>query len=226
MLRDTFAMPLRPDTVDRVVAMWARRPVINDLPGVNIVVIGERTFVRAPAHLHARLADPPLDLDRLVTFLGDEVEHVVGVACLAYGDDATLRLPERVAAADIDDDDPRLRALERVSDRSEWLESSADEPADERVGVLGDDGRLLAVATLSIWDDTVGHVGVFTEAGARGRGLAGRASAAVVGRACDRALVPQWRSRVGNDASAAVAGRLGFVPLGMQMSVRVRPFTA
>ena len=97
--------------------------------------------------------------------------------------------------------------------------------AQHRVGVV-DAGEILAVATLQVWDDTVGHCGVFTRADARGRRLAGRAAAGVIGRGRERDLVAQWRSRIGNDASAAVADRLGFVTLGRQMSVRVRPARA
>src|SRR5262245_30514547 len=205
-------MPLRPETLDRVVAMWARRPEIDVLPRVNVVVLGEHTFVRAPAHLRARLSDPPVEVDTLVEFLGDEVERVVGAARLAYADDATVHLPDPGPLADMADDDPRPKALAASADRDEWLEASADEPADARVGIV-EDGNVLAIATLHEWEDTVGHVGVFTRVDARGRGLAGRAAAGVIGRTLHRDLVPQWRSRIGNDASAAVADRLGFVPV-------------
>jgi RimJ/RimL family protein N-acetyltransferase len=86
------------------------------------------------------------------------------------------------------------------------------------------DGRnLVAVGSLSVWDGGVGHIGVFTRAESRGRGLAGAVTTPLVTEAFDRGLVAQWRSRFGNDASAAVADRLGFVALGHQMFVRVRP---
>src|SRR5215510_12761338 len=103
-------MPLRPETLDRVVALWARRPEIDVLPRVNVVVLGEHTFVRAPAHLRARLSDPPV-----------EVDSVVGAARLAYADDATVRLPDPGPLADMADVDPRLKALAASADRDEWL---------------------------------------------------------------------------------------------------------
>ena len=218
-------MPLRAETVDRVLAMWERWPATNDNAGVSVVTIGDRRFVSAPPHLRGLLVDPPGDLEQLTALLGDEAERVVGIARLAYADDGTLSLPDPGPLARIDDDDPRLVHLEAASDRAEWLESSADEPCVTRVGVVEQD-LILAVATLQVWDDTVAHFGVFTRADARGRGLAGRAAAGVIKLAQVRGLVPQWRSRFGNDASAAVADGLGFVPLGSQMAVRVRPHGA
>jgi RimJ/RimL family protein N-acetyltransferase len=56
----------------------------------------------------------------------------------------------------------------------------------------------------------------------RGTGLASKVGSAAAAHALTLGLVPQWRSRIGNDASARVADRLGFVELGTQQTVRVR----
>jgi RimJ/RimL family protein N-acetyltransferase len=104
----------------------------------------------------------------------------------------------------------------------EWLEASADEPGAARVGIV-EEGALLAVASLQIWDDIVGHVGVYTHHDVRGRGLAARTASAVIRDAIARGLVPQWRARIDNEGSVAVAARLGCVPAGRQIFVRVRP---
>jgi RimJ/RimL family protein N-acetyltransferase len=210
----------------QVVAMWERwaaQEFADDFPGVSIVEVCGRRFVRAPEHARARLGDdPPFDLDELVDRLGDCVDSVVGIARLAYGDDSSLRLAETGPLTEIADDDPRLAALEDASDRFEWLEASADEPCAARLGVV-EAGAVVAVATLQAWGDTVAHFGVFTRADARGRGLAARTASGVITMARARDLVPQWRSRFGNEASAAVADRLGFIASGQQLFVRVRP---
>src|SRR5262249_41229408 len=116
----------------------------------------------------------------------------------------------------------RLDALARDANQAEWLESSCDEPCLVRVGCV-EDGGLLAVASLQNWSDALGHIGVFTRADVRGRGRAVQVSAAIAHEASARGLIPQWRSSITNAASARVADRLGFVPLGRQFSVRVRP---
>jgi len=67
-----------------------------------------------------------------------------------------------------------------------------------------------------------GHIGVITRADRRGRGLAGVAAGAAARECLDRGLLPQWRARVGNDASQRVAERLGFVTLGVQIFIRSR----
>ena len=148
-----------------------------------------------------------------MTVLGDDVSTVIGEARLAYGDARTLRLVETDDVSIIEDDDTRLATLRAAADSDQWSEASVDEMCERRFGVVRD-GVLLSVATLRNWEHTLGHVGVFTGAGARGRGLACTAASAAVGHAQALGLTPQWRSQVGNDASTRVAGKLGFVELG------------
>jgi RimJ/RimL family protein N-acetyltransferase len=214
------------DTIARVAAMWARWEADafpDDFDGVSVVSFAGRRFVRAPAHLDAYVRDdPPVDLDALAARLGDRVVHRSGAAWLAYGEPQSLRLADSDGIVTIADNDPRMARLERAAATDEWLEASADEPCATRVGVVEDDA-LLALATLQIWDDAVAHFGVYTHHDARGRGLAARTASAVIADAIERGLVPQWRARIGNDPSAAVAARLGFVPAGHQIFVRVRP---
>jgi RimJ/RimL family protein N-acetyltransferase len=107
------------------------------------------------------------------------------------------------------------------ADRHEWLEASGDEPAPYRFACTGGD-EVLAVASLHPWRDLIGHVSVFTRADARGRGLAACVASAAIAQSFEDGLVPQWRSRIGNDASARVADKLGFVPLGIQAFARFR----
>jgi RimJ/RimL family protein N-acetyltransferase len=216
---------LRDETVARVLAFWSRWAAADDADGVGIVEIGDHRFCHAPAHLRDRVASAPADLDAVVSVLGDDVDRAVGVARLAYADDRTLTLPDAVPLADISGDDARLAALQGGADPAEWQEASADEACDARLGVV-ERNELVALATMRVWDDTVDHIGVFTRADARGRGLAGDTAAGVIRRGLERNLVPQWRSRLGNDASVAVADRLGFVRLGVELFVRVRPLPA
>jgi D-alanyl-D-alanine carboxypeptidase (penicillin-binding protein 5/6) len=225
------AMQLGAETVERVSAMWARWAADafpDDFDGVSVVSFAGRRFVRAPGHLDAFVRDdPPVELDALAARLGDYVVHRSGAAWLAYGEPQSLHLALARAPADattvvpIGDDDPRLKRLERAAVADEWLESSVDEPSGARVGVVEND-ELVAVASLQIWNDAIGHLAVYTHHDARGRGLAARTASAVVADAIGRGLVPQWRARIGNDPSAAVAARLGFVPTGHQIFVRVR----
>ena len=188
---------------------------------VSLVTIDREQFVLAPERVRTRLAHARLgDVASLVEALGDEVTSVGGQARLAYGDAKTLRLVLTKELTAIADDDARLGALEAVSDPTEWREASADESCDVRVGVV-EASSLVAVATLQAWNDQIGQVSVFTAWHARGRGLAAGAGSAVVEDALTLGLVPQWRSRIGNDASARVADNLGFVALGTQSFVRI-----
>jgi GNAT superfamily N-acetyltransferase len=213
---------LRIETVERVRAYWRgweAQSTTTDT--VSIVEIGHERFVIAPERWRGRLEDErPADLSALVAALGDDVARAVGEARLAYADATTFRPVPAAGVIGLEAGDARLAALEASSDRAEWLESSADEPSECRFGVVDGDW-LLAVAALQLWDDALGHVSVFTAAAARRRGLAARVGGAVVEAALALGVVPQWRSRIGNDASAGVADKLGFVALGKQMTVRV-----
>jgi RimJ/RimL family protein N-acetyltransferase len=216
-------MGLGAGTVERVVAMWERwerEPRPEDIPGVHVVHVAGRTFVTAPRTLRARLDDPPDDLDALVVMLGDAVDRVVGDARLAYGDAGTLRLAADDGTEAVRDDDPRLAALERDADQAEWLESSSDEPCEQRIGIADTRG-LAAIASLQVWHGGVGHFGVFTRADCRGRGLGGQVVSPLIARALDEGCVAQWRSLVTNVPSCRVADHLGFETLGHQMVIRV-----
>lgn len=216
-------MGLPVETVERVRAYWRAWEAQSVLPDrVSVVVIGHERLTCAPERLRERIdVDAPTDLSTLIEILGNDVEDVVGQARLAYTDETTFRPVATDGVTRIGDDDARLAALSAASDRSEWSEASADEPCEFRYGVVDDDS-LLAVATLQVWNDALGHLGVFSAASARRHGLASKVGSAAATHALTLELVPQWRSRIGNEASARVADQLGFVGLGTQMTVRVR----
>jgi RimJ/RimL family protein N-acetyltransferase len=217
-------VPLSGSTITRITDMWERWATSSfpdDFDGVSIVVLNDREFVRAPERFDVLRREPPTTLDALVTRLGDDAERVVGEAQLSYADAATLQLRVDTATDTIADDDPRLSALEATADRDEWLEASADEPCALRRGIV-DRVTLRAVAALQVWDDTIGHFSVFTRAADRGHGLAAQVVSPVIAASLDLGVVPQWRALLRNVASQRVADKLGFVPLGRQMFVRVR----
>ena len=215
-------MGLQVETVERVRAFWRAWEVQSVLTDrVSIVMIGHERFTCGPERLRGRIDDEaPADLSSMIEILGDDVEHVVGAARLAYTDAAAFRPVATGEVVGVGDDDAGLAALRAASDPDEWSDASPDEPCENRGGIV-DNGSLVAVATLRVWNDTLGHVGVFSAARARRRGLASKVGSAVVTHALTLGLVPQWRSRLGNDASARVADQLGFVDLGRQMTVGV-----
>jgi len=200
---------------------WATASVPDDALG--LVVIDGVRYIQAPSHLIDRIAAAEPDgVDALLRAAGVEATRS-GEARLAYAyaDAPTVRLADAGDIERVGDDDPRLAALAAGADQPEWLEASADEPAPYRYGCTDGD-ELLAVASLHNWNDLIGQVSVFTRADARGRGLAACVAAAAITQSFADGLVPQWRSRIGNDASARVADKLGFVALGTQAFARFK----
>jgi RimJ/RimL family protein N-acetyltransferase len=210
------------ETVERVRAFWSAWEAQSVLPDrVSVVVIDHQRFTCAPERLRGRIDDEaPADLSSMIEILGDDVEEVVGHARLAYTDAAAFRPVARDGVTSVGDHDVRIAALRAASDPGEWSDAAPDEQCEHRCGVVENDS-LVAIATLRVWNDTLGHVGVFSAAHARRRGLASKVGSAAVTYALTLGLVPQWRSRLGNEASERVADQLGFVALGRQMTVRV-----
>jgi RimJ/RimL family protein N-acetyltransferase len=190
--------------------------------GVSVVMIGDERFTCAPERLRENIdVEAPTGLSSLIEILGSDFEAVRGEARLSYADELTLRPVATDGVTNVGDDDARLAALRAASDPNEWREASTDEPCELRCGIVDNDS-LLAVATLRVWNDALGHLGVFSAAHARRHGRASKVGSAAVAHALTLGLVPQWRSRIGNDASARVADQLGFVELGKQLTIRVR----
>jgi RimJ/RimL family protein N-acetyltransferase len=209
-------MVLRPESVERVVAMWRRPSPYNT---ISLVTMGPDTFFMAPSALHERVAALPPTMEALEAEFAGEIEKHIGTVRLAYLDD-----PPPVPACDVEkisDDDARQHAIKQNADPDEWREASADEASDARYALLERD-EVIAIATMGVWDGTVGSIGIFTTARCRGRGYAAQVAAAAVRDALARGVVAQWQSLVDNHASARVADKLGFVTLGGRTVVRVR----
>jgi RimJ/RimL family protein N-acetyltransferase len=213
---------LREATVERVLSFWrtwAGTPGVSD--AVSLIEIGEHRLVYAPDWLQRRVAGLPVAVAPLVEALGDDLVELVGEARLAYGDESSLRFLAMDGVVRLSDNDARVGALREAADSIEWREASVDETGSARFGVTERDA-LLAVANVRVWADTIAHLGVFTAAEARERGLASRVGSAAAGYSLELGCIPQWRSRISNAQSARVADRLGFVALGRQIFARVR----
>ena len=100
------------------------------------------------------------------------------------------------------DDDVRLVALAACADPAEWSEASVDDP--HRAATATSEGGEFARGRLDDdWYDTIAHSERLHRCHACERGLAGQVAAVAVASSLARWLIPQWRSRLGNDASVS-----------------------
>jgi GNAT superfamily N-acetyltransferase len=86
------------------------------------------------------------------------------------------------------------------------------------IRVIREGDRVVAAAGAQVWAGALAHVGVLTRPDCRRRGLGAAVAAAVVRDALAAGLVAQWRARTELTASRRLAGSLGFVELGQQVS--------
>ena len=162
--------------------------------------------------------------DALAELLADHAVLRSGNSRLAYTDHTTFRprISDRVVAVDAGGE--LFANLRASSHADEWNESmSHDDWA--RVSGIVERGALSAVAAYEVWDDSLAHVAVFTAPPAWSRGQSTETASATVEHASASGYVPQWRVRVGNDASWRVAEKLGFVEAGRQTFVVLQPDT-
>ncbi|CAL9352500.1 hypothetical protein SUDANB121_00507 [Nocardiopsis dassonvillei] len=201
----------------------------------GIVRLGEATLATAP---DARAADAlrsalatlapkehtdPEAVGRALERTGAlAVAEVLGPASLAYVDAAALReaADEGVPVATIDPGDARLAALLDRTGSEEAGESGLAD-MDAPVSAVEEGGRVVAAAGYGRWAEDTAHLGVLTDPGLRGRGLARFVASAATARALGEGLLPQWRARPSR--SKAVAAGLGYRFLGAQLSVRLHP---
>src|SRR4029078_9056130 len=94
-------MPLRGESIERVVALWRARDAVR--ANVSVVqLLGER-FLAAPSWLHERLDGVAPNLVAVLDALGDDVERVVADVRLAYADSAVMTAPSRAGVHRITD---------------------------------------------------------------------------------------------------------------------------
>ncbi len=91
----------------------------------------------------------------------------------------------------------------------EWQHASLERAVFPIQAIVEHD-RVLCAAGAQILLESVAHIGVVTRSGARGRGLARQAVAALVRAVLARGLLPQYQTLISNAASLAVGKALGF----------------
>jgi len=143
----------------------------------------------------------------LAAALGSRAGEVRGPAWYGYATTESLGPSPGPAVRELDERElPLLARLHEQTQPAEREESGTTGlPAYGYV----DDGELLAVACLGMWEG-MPTIGVLTDRRARGRGLAGLVVTAAARAGLDRRAVVQYRARRRNTASIAVAIRCGF----------------
>lgn len=212
---DAWAARLRvpPPLLESPGAHLVPRP---DLDAVIALEVAGACAVVAPPDALDRLrtldVDALLDTAVLAARLADLGARPIGVATLAWCDQP-LDVGGRVRPASPDD----VARVRGACSEDAWAESGlADHP---HLWTIDGDDSPGALAGYAPWGEEIAQLGVLTAPPARRRGLATAVAGAATRAATDAGLVAQWRASITNPASAAVARRLGFEPVGRQAAV-------
>jgi hypothetical protein len=192
---------------------------------VGIVRLGEAAVVVAPspeaaerlrADLAGCTAHEAVDPDHLAKVLPGA--ELIGPAELGYADASTARLLLSAGIVQATLDDAGVDHLLERSGPEDAVESGLAYVTSP-LFVVRDGGECVAAAGYRVWVGTFAHLGVLTDPGRRGEGLAHRASSAAAAHALGHNLVLQWRARPAD--SRAVARSLGFREVGSQVNLRL-----
>jgi RimJ/RimL family protein N-acetyltransferase len=143
---------------------------------------------------------------------------MLGPTTLAYLAPGSFRPSSGPAVEQLPVDHADLRVLENLCSAEERNEAGINELTSP-VFCVRDGGDVVAAAGYVTWPRKTAHVAVLTAPRARGRGLAKVTASGAVAHALAAGMLPQWRARV--PASQQVARTLGFVELGIQISLEL-----
>lgn len=187
-----------------------------DLQAVVVVRVDGFGIAAAPPRLLdlVRRSSPESLLDAAALAKLLPAADPIGTADLPFAERNPERSPIRAAAAD------RIKTVsmrEGVSP-AEWDESGIEE-TQRRWTADGPAGRTAAIAGYARWRSELAQMAVLAHPQHRGAGCAYAAAAVATQEALGEGLIPQWRSRKGNEASRRLAQHLGFTQLGIQAAV-------
>ncbi len=222
-MRQVWAGRLRttPRTLETAGPVFIERP---DLTAAVVVRLRGTIAVAAPEgalSLLRHLESPQLlDVAALLGALEPARPSLLGAASLSFADRGTVsRGGEGTARAATG---AEIAAVLCRCSAAE-VEESGLARMSTRCVVHADTGAPAAAAGYETWGSALAHLGVAVADGSRGRGLGAQAAAAATLHALGAGLVPQWRCRVDNVASARVAESVGFVRLGDQVAIDLAP---
>lgn len=198
-------------SVATVEAHWAAflGCTVEELSGQDIIVPHRGRGIFILSRAGAVVAVPP----------GIAPDRVVGPAFIGYLDEATFAEDDAVESRLLDDGDAgAIEALRAACEPLAWDEGG---PAGvvAAVGVFRG-STLAALSSYEIWSERIAHIGIVTHPAHRGRGLGTAAVRAMTRIALARKLVAQYRTRLANAPSMAIARRLGFERYATTVSIR------
>ena len=203
---------------DQALSGSGRSTGVHDGMLMGVVLAGSSAAM-GPASLSAAMAelsdDELTDGPTLLSLAGGH-GRLLGEAILSFTD--TYVADSGWTSVEVDDDPGAIGELERRCPPDDVLEVGLAQ-LDWRFAVRDESDTPVAGAGFEEWEQILGHLGVLTAPAARRQGWATRAAAVATNEALDRGLIPQWRRRTDNAASAALAAKLGYRVLGRQATV-------
>lgn len=227
-------MSLDPTTAAIVELAWARTLGLDDSAWTagsgRLVLVGEGAAVLSFVRLFGRsaLVGPAWAIEAAHDYdddaLADETTllgvsrggRALGAAAL-YFTDQLVEVPDLDFGA-ISDDPAHGGQLESSCPPDDVAEVGLSGMESQFI-LIDESGTALAGAGFNVRQGIVAQLGVLVEPTVRRRGLGHYVSAVAVDAAMAAGLVPQWRARLSNAGSHAIAARLNLVRSGSQTTV-------
>lgn len=146
----------------------------------------------------------------------------LGPALLFYGR-GTITAAARTGSVigPLEIDDPRVQSVIEEATPAERDEADIEETTSGVYVGVTPEGTPAAACAWREWPHRVAHMSVLTATSHRGLGYGASTARIALAEAVGAGLLPQWRAAHWNEASIALARRLGLVLLGHQYSLRL-----
>lgn len=185
---------------------WSGLVRLGTATAVTVPDVAAAERVRRVASRFGRLDRDALQEDGVTAFLGP--------ARLDYLDRSAFRPVDGVEVEQVDKNDPGVAAL---------LAATGDDAHESGIAgitspafVVRVDDEIVSVSGYNLWLRSTAHMCLLSHPDHRGRGWAGAVASAATQHALAARLLPQWRARI--TPSHRIAGRLGYEPIGYQLS--------
>jgi GNAT superfamily N-acetyltransferase len=208
--------------LDRVIAGRLADPTeARAMLGRSIAVLGPATlaFTATEPPPNGR-SDPPADPDPGSLAANPGRAGRANPADPAHPDHPSGQIPTSTGTSEPGTSEPGAAELDVLGADCDPADAAESALAawTHWIRVIREGDRVVAAAGAQVWASALAHVGVLTRPDRRRRGLGADVAAAVVRDALAAGLVAQWRARTELTASRRLAGSLGFVELGQQVS--------
>jgi GNAT superfamily N-acetyltransferase len=206
----------------------APHAALEGYPGITLFRTHGGCIISVPGvlleQLTRRLSLAPeeiFDRQKLISILGGAIQQLIGPAFVGYADATGFKPADTLGARRLlPADDPALRVLAGSVSLAEWEHGGIEFNGESLIGLFVNN-RLVAAGRLEPRDETILDLGLVVARDQRGKGYGRAVASALTASGIEQGKIVQYRTLCSNEASLAIAERLGYHSYAETISVQM-----